>query len=306
MDEFADESAGGSGPGSGSPVSAGRSLATAELGAVPALPPPHLGPGALPAPTAVLDVTKPPAPAVSVKPVVPAIPDRPSVPESPAAAVFVSGAATRAGGSANEDFHLVGDLLASVADGVGGEAAGEVASAVALATIAALRPARRVDLAVALEEAVLAANAAVLERARTDARLDGMATTVDVLVVRPDGRRRTAVVAHVGDGTVWHRGSGTPCVAITRPHAIDGGPLLRAVGQAADLVVETIAIPLSVRDRFVLATDGLTEKLTPEDIAAEIDGMTALGPTDAAAALLALAVGAGTRDDTTVVVVDVG
>ncbi|KJE20133.1 serine/threonine protein phosphatase [Frankia torreyi] len=284
------------------PLPGGRSLATADLGAAPSLPPPPFTsrvPRVPRAPAVSPAVTKPLAVAVAESA------GRPTpAPSAPGA--VVAGAATRAGGRTNEDFHLVGDNFAGVADGVGGEAAGEIASALALTTIAALRPARQVDLATALEQAVRAANTAVRARARADARLDGMATTVDVLVVRPSGRQRTAVVAHVGDGTIWHRGPDTPCAVITRPHAIDGGPLLRAVGQTDALTVETITVSLGAHDRFVLATDGLTEMLTPEGVAARIDGMGALPPAQAAAALLALAEAAGTRDDTTVVVVDVG
>jgi serine/threonine protein phosphatase PrpC len=80
--------------------------------------------------------------------------------------------------------------------------------------------------------------------------------------------------------------------------------LLNAVGLSDEIEADLIEEPVEAGDRVVLASDGITKVLTPE----QLDGlMTELGkepPERAADALVEAAALAGARDDTTIVVAD--
>ena len=90
-------------------------------------------------------------------------------------------------------------VLAIVADGMGGHEAGEIASGLAVATVIDRFYASRDDAQLALVDAFLAANTAILERARRDRKMAGMGTTCTAAVVL-DGLVYTA---HVGDSRIY-------------------------------------------------------------------------------------------------------
>ncbi|MGF7235722.1 MAG: PP2C family protein-serine/threonine phosphatase [Frankia sp.] len=229
-----------------------------------------------------------------------------SAPGQPALRLSAIGR-TRAGRKGpNEDAFVLTDGLLAVADGVGGHAAGQVAATLAVSTVAGDRPQHAPDHADALRRAVTRANRVVRERPSEQPDLKGMACTLDVVVL---GRRAatgtTLIVGHVGDSTVWLQpGRGRPR-QITLPHSIDGGPLLNAIGARDDVRVDLSQEIVAAGDRIIMATDGLTKVIGSE----QLDGLLSelgQGTADAAAdALLAAAVAAGTRDDTTIVVADV-
>ncbi len=135
---------------------------------------------------------------------------------------------------------------------------------------------------------------------------------------------RGAVLGHLGDSRVYRlraRGSGSPTLEqLTRDHSlyeqlVEGGvdvpPLeefvhsnvvTRALGPAEDERPELKRIDFFVGDRFLLCTDGLTGSLRHEEIAS----LLAWAPIDEASVLLAeAAYEAGSRDNITVIVVDV-
>ncbi len=215
------------------------------------------------------------------------------------------GARSRGEHGGNQDFYLISDRLVGVADGVGGLERGDTASALALSTIAARRPQEAQDTAVALVDAVLAANRAVRAYARRLVASPGMATTADVVIFDVEGHPPTMAYAHVGDGTIWHcPSSGTPR-ALTDPHAIPNGPLLLALGREDDLAPDRGRLPIMAGDRIVISTDGLTSAVSHKEIISELAHCTSLTAQEAASRLVEAAVAAGTRDDTTVVVIDV-
>ncbi len=216
------------------------------------------------------------------------------------------GAVSRAGERGhNQDYFLVGDGVAAVADGVGGLEKGDVASALALSTIVGRRPQHAEDKSTALIEAVRAANKAVRGEARRWLASPGMATTTDVVVFDLQAGRPAMTFVHVGDGTIWYCPAGNSPRALTEPHAILDGPLLLAVGQGEHLVPECNQIPVRPGDRIVLSTDGLTSAAGHRLIIDELVTLADVPAQEAAARLVSLAVETGTSDDTTVVVVDV-
>lgn len=197
----------------------------------------------------------------------------------------------------NEDFVSLwafdGVVIGLVADGLGGAAAGETASRLAAEAVQAdfLGEARGSENLIALTEtelsekltqAVLDANAAVVERAKEDASLKGMGTTSTLALVR--GNR--AIVAHVGDSRAYlvdgqdqlinqvttdHSfvqalvASGHITAEQAKQHPM-GNVLYRALGQSLDLEVDIYTRYLKADDTLVLCSDGLTRHVDPEDI----------------------------------------
>jgi protein phosphatase len=196
--------------------------------------------------------------------------------------------------SSNEDhFGTFDDLaLYVVADGMGGHAAGEVASLMAVQTVhdafleaAADRtqpagteydPSRR--LVWAIEQA----NQRIYASGVENHALAGMGTTVAAVWVENDA----AYVAHVGDSRVYRlrgaafeqvtadhslvndylsRGIMTPDEAATHPmkHV-----LIRALGTAPTVSVDVRRLPLEAGDLFLLCSDGLSNVVPAEELAA--------------------------------------
>ncbi|MGQ0742930.1 MAG: PP2C family protein-serine/threonine phosphatase [Acidimicrobiales bacterium] len=232
-----------------------------------------------------------------------------------------SGAATDVGRvrEINEDRFLDDDTLFAVADGVGGHQAGEIASATSVHT---LREAFRDQTAAGLARAVMEANQAVwhLAQQRPDRR--GMGTTLSALaLVVDDGDERLAV-ANVGDSRVYllsgdhfgplteddslvaemvREGRISPAEALVHPQR---SIITRALGMDPDLLVDVgcIVAPRT-GDRFLLCSDGLTNELSEERIAAALRRLE--DPADVARDLVRQARAEGGADNITVVVVDV-
>jgi PPM family protein phosphatase len=223
--------------------------------------------------------------------------------------------------SNNEDSAAV-DLelgLFIVADGMGGHAAGEVASRVAVdATIAALRarpkPSRLRDQGEVLLQAFHDANAAVIREADERGTF-GMGTTLSVLFVR----RRSAVIAHVGDSRIYSIGKKgitqltsdhtlvaamvdqgviSPEQATTHP---DKHVLTQAIGTMGPLEPQVVQAKVPAKGRLLLCTDGLHDALSLkeiEDICRKPD------LDEAARALVERANALGGHDNVTVLLVE--
>jgi protein phosphatase len=219
----------------------------------------------------------------------------------------------------NEDRWRVDDAsgVFVLADGMGGYNAGEVASEIATRTVVELVGALQaagLAPAEALQRAVAAAHAGIVEFARTRPECLGMATTLVAASIA--GERLT--VAHVGDSRAYLYREGT-LHRLTRDHSIGQqmldagrmtesqvrrlparGILTRALGIATEPpVADVTALDWRAGDLLLLCSDGLTDSLDDGRIAA------ALQPPDAPLAGLAsaLIVGALTRgctDDATV------
>jgi serine/threonine protein phosphatase PrpC len=206
-----------------------------------------------------------------------------------------------------------------VADGMGGHAAGEVASRVAVeATITALRarprPARLRDAGEVLLQAMHDANSAVVREADERGTF-GMGTTLSVVFVR----RRSAVVAHVGDSRVYSV-SKRKIVQLTSDHTlvaamVDNGVLTadeaqshpekhvltQAIGTLGVLDPQIVQAKIPARGRLLLSTDGLHDALSPEEIG-ELARIPDLD--EATRALVERANAKGGHDNVTVLLVE--
>jgi PPM family protein phosphatase len=225
--------------------------------------------------------------------------------------------------SGNEDSLLRGSTVFAVADGLGGHQGGEVASAMAVERLAALDGrafAEPAEAAQALADAIGDANRAILERGVADPNLWGMGTTVTAAAVVAD---LVLQLAHVGDSRAYLlRGEGPPR-QLTTDHTVVGelvrrgrltprqaaahperSVLTRAVGLDPDVPVEQPApLELQPGDQVLLCSDGLTETVADEQLAAVLAGEA--DGEEACQALIAAANAAGGPDNITVVLLRV-
>ena len=187
-------------------------------------------------------------------------------------------------------------LLAVVCDGMGGAAGGLEASTIACSVFADSVEGfldecveRFGDISPdlcrrALSEGVVAANAAVYQRACEDPGLAGMGTTLVAALVCGG----TVYAVNVGDSRLYALKDGVAS-QITKDHSyvqllVDMGRLTeeqartsdkkniitRAVGTAAEVESDLFTLD-SLPDALLLCSDGLTNMLTPEQIAERID-----------------------------------
>ncbi len=225
--------------------------------------------------------------------------------------------------STNQDAIAASRHCVVVADGVGGRAAGDVASAtVTHAVLAALTGAGDdvEDLGPDRLRAVVAeANGRLADLSAADPSLIGLATTFTAIVCVGDA----ALMAHIGDSRAYlvragsgrrmtrddslvqelvEQGSVAPSEAWQHPHrniilwSLAGDP-----GDPRHLTVERT--PTEPGDRWLLTTDGLTDYVAEPEV---LEVLTT-EPDAAVAAdrLMAMALGAESRDNVTFAVVDV-
>ncbi|NYD41424.1 PP2C family protein-serine/threonine phosphatase [Nocardioides panaciterrulae] len=223
----------------------------------------------------------------------------------------------------NEDAAFVGPYLALVADGVGGAAAGEIAAATTAYVVAATALAHlrggAFDVAPQrlLQDAAEAARANLVAGVAVDERRRGMATTLSAVVC--DGRR--VVLGHVGDSRVYlyrearlrqlshdhtwvqkllDEGRITTEVAARHPwrnvvvRSLDGSGVM-----PVDL--DLVEVEVLEGDRLLLCSDGLTDLVGPEGLAA---ALALPDPAEAAEELEQRALAAGGHDNVTCLVLD--
>ncbi|HEY2846638.1 MAG TPA: Stp1/IreP family PP2C-type Ser/Thr phosphatase, partial [Pyrinomonadaceae bacterium] len=172
--------------------------------------------------------------------------------------------------------------LTIVCDGMGGHASGEVASQLAVEAISELYYADRdMDPRDALRFAVEQANHEIYETSLTDARFEGMGTTLVALAIIGD----KAFSTHVGDSRLYRmRGQRLDLLTtdhsqvmemvqqgiITREQARnhdDKNVILRAVGTNPEVEVEVSSMfEVEPGDTFVLCSDGLNDMLEDDEI----------------------------------------
>lgn len=215
----------------------------------------------------------------------------------------------------NEDSFLVRAPLFVVCDGMGGRAAGEIASRIAVDTIGEQAPEHADD--VALGAAVEAANAAVLEGARSGQGKPGMGCTATCAIIE----KNRMSVAHVGDSRIYLLHNGT-LVRVTHDHSyveelVDAGEITadearvhpsrsiitRALGSDPDMYADHFTLNVSAGDRVILCSDGLSSMVPDKEI--ESLAVSTATPQSAADTLVSAALTAGGHDNVTVVVVDV-
>jgi protein phosphatase len=214
----------------------------------------------------------------------------------------------------NEDNLLVDREhgLYAVADGMGGHQAGEVASATAIETLQeAYLGGQRLD------EAVVAANAAVFAKGAHDPSMRGMGTTMTAIALQGDS---TAQLGHVGDSRAYLMRDGT-VTQVTNDHSLveqlvregrltpeeaqnhpQRAVVTRALGVDAQVEVDTHRLDLKPGDRLLICSDGLTNMLSDDTITQTLRRHA--DPQQAADTLVDMANQAGGSDNITVVILD--
>ncbi len=197
------------------------------------------------------------------------------------------------------------EVVAAIADGVGGAKGGRVAAELAVRgfldgfwdlpeTMEVRRAGARV---------INALNKWINAMGREDPELKGMACTFTALVLRG----RIAHLLHIGD-TRAYRLRRNRLACLTADHAREGGSgqsrvLTRALGAEAEVRLDYAAQPVALHDRFLLCSDGVHGFLTDESIAELLRERSA--PDDTARALVAAALDRGGADNCTAMVLDV-
>jgi protein phosphatase len=236
----------------------------------------------------------------------------------------------------NQDSYLIkpeaGIFL--VADGMGGRAGGEVASSLAVETIGheilqKLETILTSELAsrrALLARTINAASLKIYERSLELPQYRGMGTTTTLLWITPSERQKgarapmTAVVAHVGDSRCYLFRCGF-LYQVTDDHSLVNeqvksgllrrgeastsqmkNVITRCVGYQEEEEVDTFVLPLYRGDRFLLCSDGLTGKVTDEEIA---EWLRTANLSEIPGDLIQLANQRGGEDNITVVVAEV-
>jgi serine/threonine protein phosphatase PrpC len=197
------------------------------------------------------------------------------------------------------------EVIAAIADGIGGAKGGRVAAETAvrgfLDGFCDLPETMEVQRAGA--RIVSALNGWINTMGRQDPKLAGMGCTLTALVLRG----RVAHLLHVGD-TRAYRLSGNRLTCLTTDHVRQDGTgrshmLNRALGVEAEVRLDYAAQPVTLHDRFLLCSDGVHGFLTEQGIAGILRKRSA--PEDTAGALVAAALQSGSTDNCTALVLDV-
>jgi serine/threonine protein phosphatase PrpC len=207
-------------------------------------------------------------------------------------------------------------VLLAVSDGMGGAQAGEVASALALHSLRrGLSTAESSTAEAALTASVERANQKVWDAAARSSWKGMGATLTAVLIHGP-----RAYVAEVGDSRAYVL-RGSKLIQLTRDQScvqlmLDAGTLTReevdtfeyknvimqAIGTRPSVIVALNRFTLRRDDRILLCSDGLTGKVTDDEIRDIVGSGSTLDA--ACAALIALANERGGEDNTTVILAE--
>jgi serine/threonine protein phosphatase PrpC len=197
------------------------------------------------------------------------------------------------------------DVVAAIADGIGGAKGGRVAAETAvrgfLDGFCDLPETMEVRRAAA--NVVTALNGWIYSQSQRDATLAGMGCTFTALVLRG----RIAHILHVGDTRAYRLG-GDRLSCLTTDHVREdaGGRssiLNRALGVETEVRLDYATQPLARHDRFLLCSDGVHGALTADAIADILRERSASD--EAARALVAAALDSGSTDNCTALVIDV-
>jgi serine/threonine protein phosphatase PrpC len=197
------------------------------------------------------------------------------------------------------------DVVAAIADGIGGSKGGRIAAETAvrgfLDGMCELPETTEVQRSAA--RVLNALNAWMYSQGQRDPDLARMGCTFTALVLRG----RLAHVVHIGD-TRAYRLSGNRLSCLTTDHVREdgagrSGTLYRALGVEAEIRLEYTAHPMARHDRFLLCSDGLYGSLTDETIADSLRERSA--PAVTARALVTAALESGSSDNCTALVLDV-
>lgn len=219
----------------------------------------------------------------------------------------------------NEDAYLECPELGFIAlsDGMGGAASGEIASSCFIETARELFENYQSEspetLAMLVQEVFRISNIRILEHVKLHPDDRGMGCTGELLAFHSN----SYIIGHVGDSRIYLFREGE-LRQITKDHSlvqsqVDQGMLsaaearthprkniiLRAVGTEPALQLDVIKGAARDRDIFLACSDGLTESMDDQKIAAMLTAATDLNRT--ARNLISSAIAEGSKDNITVV-----
>jgi serine/threonine protein phosphatase PrpC len=195
------------------------------------------------------------------------------------------------------------DVIAALADGVGGASGGRVAAELAVRGFldGISDSPENANVPQAGAAVIRQLNAWIHAQGQRDSLREGMATTFTAIIFRGHG----AHLFHVGDSRAYRlRGNALSC--LTGDHLVNtatGPALSRALGAEAEIRLDYALQPVALHDRFLLCSDGIHAVLAPETLASLLRAGSS--PQDAAHALATGALERGSRDNCTALVLDV-
>ncbi|MEK6286763.1 MAG: Stp1/IreP family PP2C-type Ser/Thr phosphatase [Acidobacteriota bacterium] len=213
--------------------------------------------------------------------------------------------------------HQLGELgsLMIVSDGMGGAAAGEIASEMAVTTIreSLVEMTPSMDFPERLKTAAEIANERIWNRSQDDPELSGMGATLTAVLVQGT----TAYIAQVGDSRAYlmrrkqikqlTKDQSLAQMLVDsgaiKPDQMDSVPqnvIMQAMGTQPAVKVAMSAVQLCKNDCLVLCSDGLSNKVPPDDMRDMIQGVDDL--TEACRVLVDKANERGGEDNITVVI----
>ena len=221
--------------------------------------------------------------------------------------------------SENQDSGYAGPRLLAMADGMGGHAGGDIASSTVIGALVDLdgEALGSSEASSALLQRITAANEQLAEIAKAEPALHGMGTTL-IAILRSHNK---LVLAHIGDSRAYLARDGK-LTQITKDHSfvqslVDEGRITEdeAIGHPQRSLVTRVLTgqdddepDITVRearigDRYLIASDGLTDYVAGDTIAELVLAGETPGPT--ADRLVDLALKAGAPDNVTIVIGDV-
>jgi protein phosphatase len=221
--------------------------------------------------------------------------------------------------SENQDSGYAGPRLLAMADGMGGHAGGDIASSTVIGALVDLdgEALGSSEASSALLQRISAANNELAEMAKAEPRLQGMGTTL-IAILRSQNK---LVLAHIGDSRAFLARDGK-LTQITKDHSfvqslVDEGRITEdeAIGHPQRSLVTRVLTgqhddepDVTVRearigDRYLIASDGLTDYVAGDTIAELV--LAGEPPGTTADRLVELALKAGAPDNVTIVIGDV-
>ncbi|WP_208589221.1 Stp1/IreP family PP2C-type Ser/Thr phosphatase [Gracilibacillus suaedae] len=176
-------------------------------------------------------------------------------------------------------------LLAVVADGMGGHQAGDVASKLTIEQIEKMwseldEPLEHLDLESWLADAIKKVNNVVYEKAQSDSACQGMGTTIVVAICTA----QELVIGHIGDSRAYLFNPST-WKQVTADHSLVGelvrtgqlseedaqvhpkrNVILKALGTERELEPDIFHAKWDKYERLLICSDGLTNKITDEEL----------------------------------------
>lgn len=197
------------------------------------------------------------------------------------------------------------EVVAAIADGIGGAKGGRVAAETAVRGFldGFCELPEMMEVRHAAARVVNSINSWIHSVGHQDPKLAGMGCTFTALVLRG----RIAHVLHIGDSRAY-RLSGDRLTCLTTDHALGrvpgrSGVLYRALGVESEVRLDYASQPFTLHDRLLLCTDGIHGSLPDEVITDILRERSASDET--ARALVTAALRSGSTDNCTAMVLDV-